>query len=64
MITKENIFTGFEVECDMCGYILHAEMENNNTKDTVKSVTEYMRKIGWSIGKRNLCSVCRKKDGE
>ena len=62
MITRKNIFTGFEVECDMCGKVERGVPENNKIRDTVKSVTEYMRSIGWVIGNgKNVCAECRSK---
>lgn len=59
MITKENIFTGFEVTCDVCGQVVRVEPQNNTERDTVKSVTKHMRSIMWTIGSGgNKCPKC------
>lgn len=62
MITKMNIVTGYSVQCECCKEYEESELILGKP-DTVKSVTENLRKAGWSISKKgNFCPSCMKKN--
>ena len=58
MITKNNIFTCVEVECDCCGYVVRLEPEAGRV-DTVYTATTTFREMGWLIGEKNVCPKCK-----
>lgn len=61
MITKENLFGGYMVECDSCGFCFSYTCDAVESA-TVKNAISDMRDKGWSIGKKeNLCPSCRER---
>ena len=60
MISKDNLYGGFQVDCDRCDAVLAIDCAHISS-NTVKNAIDTARMYGWSIGKKmNLCPDCKK----
>ena len=60
MIDRMCFYGGFQIDCDICDEKLVVECENIDSM-TVKNAIETARMYGWSIGKKNLCPLCKRR---